>query len=168
MSADPTAAAAELDELAAITHAFREHLASGRTLADWLLLGPAELNAAHALANYFYEHDQYDNAAQLYSWLLAMAPHDRAYMLGIAAVRQVQRQFVEAADFYIAAIALDAEDPIAAYHLAECLLQMGLRDQARDMIELAIHNSAAAEHATLRGKANAILDLLGPAPRQNP
>jgi len=154
---------AEQDEFATIVHALREHLAAGRTLGDWLGFGETELRAAHALANYFYQQDQYDTAAQLYSWLLAMAPHERAYMMGIAAVRQMQRQFVEAVDYYIAALALDAEDPVAAYHVAECLLQMGLRDQARDMVELAIHNSQSAEHAALRGRALAIQELLGPA-----
>ncbi len=141
----------------------RAHLEAGGTLGEWSEVGPSELAAAHALAHYFYGLDQYDTAAQLFLWLIAMAPHDRQYQLGIAAVRKMQGRYVEAVDYYIAALALDVEDASAAFYLAECLLHLGLRDQARDMFEMSIHY-AQPDQAEMRKKALAFLTLLGAQP----
>jgi len=137
----------------------REHLTRGGTLGDWFGMGPAERAAADALARYFYQQDQYDTAAQLFLWLIAMEPYERSYLLGLGAVRMMQQRYPEAVDQYAAALALDIEDPQPAFLMAQCLLKMGLRDPARDALSICLEYAKGPAHAELRGRAQALQDL---------
>jgi type III secretion system low calcium response chaperone LcrH/SycD len=142
-----------------VAEQLREHLSRGGTLGDWFAMGPAERAAADALARYFYQQDQYDTAAQLFLWLIAMEPYERSYLLGLGAVRMMQERYPEAVDQYAAALALDIEDPQPAFLMAQCLLKMGLRDPARDALSICLEYAKGAAHAELRSRAQALLDL---------
>lgn len=146
----------------------RAHLARGGTLGDWMGIGPAERAAAHALALYFYQQDQYDLAAQLFLWLIAIEPFERPYLLGLAAVRKMQERYPEAVDQYAAALALDVEDPQPAFYMAQCLLKMGLREPARDALSICLEYATGAAHVGLRAQVQALIDLIGPAAHQEP
>jgi type III secretion system low calcium response chaperone LcrH/SycD len=159
---DAGARPAESASVGDLSDQLREHLTSGGTLGDWLGMGPAERAAADALARYFYQQDQYDESAQLFLWLIAMQPHERSYMLGLAAVRMMQGRYAEAVDQYAAALALDIEDPQPAFFMAQCVLKMGLRDPARDALSICLEYAKGPAHADLRARAQALLDLIGP------
>ena len=137
-----------------------EHLTRGGTLGDWFGMGPAQRAAADALARYFYQQDQYDIAAQLFLWLIAMEPYERSYLLGLGAVRMMQERYPEAVDQYAAALALDIEDPQPAFLMAQCLLKMGLRDPARDALSICLEYAKGPAHAELQGRAQALSDLI--------
>lgn len=154
--ADTASAAVDGD----VAEQLRVHLTRGGTLGDWFSMGPAERAAADALARYFYEQNQYDLAAQLFLWLIAMEPYERSYMLGLAAVRLMQERYPEAVDQYAAALALDIEDPQPAFLMAQCLLKMGLREPARDALEICLGYATAPAHAELRARAQALTELV--------
>jgi len=146
----------------------RDHLNRGGTLGDWIGAGPAERAAADALARYFYQRDEYDLAAQMYLWLVAMEPFERTYLQGLGSVRMMQQRYPEAVDQFAAALALDIEDPHPAFLMAQCLIKMGLRDPARDALSICLAYSTRPEQAELRTRAQALADLLGPAPSPIP
>lgn len=146
-----------------LADSLRDHLMSGGALGDWVGVGPVERAAADALARYFYQQDQFDLAAQMFLWLIAMEPFERTHLQGLGSVRMMQQRYAEAVDQFAAALALDIEDPYPSFLMAQCLLKMGLRDPARDALSICLAYSTRPEQAELRARAQALADLFGSA-----
>lgn len=138
----------------------RAHLLAGGTLAGWQGLDEVTLEGIYTLASYFYEQSNYDEASRLFSGLCALSPNERRYIFGLGATRKMQGRFEEAAELLGLAVALDVEDPVPSFYVAECLLKMGQSSEALGMLEVCLANATAPEHAALRESADGLRALL--------
>lgn len=149
----------------------RDHLLAGGSFAGWKGVDEVTLAGMSVLAKYFYDHEDYDQAATLYASLCFLDSSERKHFFGLGATRKMQGRYKDAADALGVAVALDIQDPVASYYTADCLLNLGQRDDAQGLLEMCIQFSGAPEHAEIRKSAKALLGLLtthNKAPGQAP
>jgi tetratricopeptide (TPR) repeat protein len=81
--------------------------------------------------------------------------------MGLAACRQLTRDYEGAVLCYSQAAILDVEDPLAPFHAAECYLAMKRFDEARSALFATTHWAGEnPKWAKLRKRAEALLQLL--------
>ena len=146
----------------------RDHLIAGGTLAGFANFDSRTMSGVYALGRYFYDQNDYDTAGDIFSWLTGFDPFERQYSFALGATRQMQGRYLDAIDFLATAQALDITDPVPAFHIAECLLKLGKGQEARDMLDMAVHYAKGEQHAALLAQAKALLALLPPAPPSQP
>lgn len=138
----------------------RAHLLAGGNLAGWQGIDDVTLEGIYTLGSYFYEQSNYEEAARLFSGLCAFSPNERRYVFGLGATRKMQGRYEEAADLLGLAVALDVDDPVASFYVAECLIRTGQSAEALGMLEVCLANASAPEHAAVRKSAEGLRALL--------
>lgn len=136
------------------------HLRAGGTLAEWVGVEDEELEAAYALAGFFYGRDEYDTALRLYGLLLMGNPHDRRFAIGMAMSKQMLEQYEDAIGYYANALAMDFDDPLPSYHIAECLMHLGKRNEALQTLTLCLSRARGPEHQAIQQRAMDLQRLL--------
>ena len=71
------------------------------------------------------------------------------------------RDYVNAISLYTLALALDLRDPLPGFHTCECLIGLGLKNEACQGLAIVVRQCGSA-HAGLRERAQALLGLLSP------
>jgi type III secretion system low calcium response chaperone LcrH/SycD len=148
------------DEIDAFAARLGTHLRGGGTLAEWLNLDDADMEASYALACFLYERDEYDTALNLFGLLLMGNPYDRRYAMGMGMCKQMLKQYDDAIGYYANVLVMDFDDPVPSFHTAECLVQKGLREEALGVLEICLRRTLAPEHQEIRKKAQNLQLLL--------
>ena len=138
----------------------RGHLEAGGTMAAWGEVDPAMMDGMYTLGRYFYEHDDYDNAGQLFAWIVGMDPYNRDFTFSLGATRQMQGRYEDALEWLATSLAFDITDPAPAFHMAQCLLKLGKGAEAREMLEISLNYAKEETHPELRGQVQNLLSLL--------
>ncbi len=134
---------------------------AGGTLAQLYRLEPQELEAAYALGYSLYNQARWNEAFQVFSFLTYYNPLERRFHLGRAACLQMLEQHENALHAYGPAYVLDALDSTTALHIAECLIALRRKDEARAALE-AVAELAADDPtaAAVRARAAALTALI--------
>lgn len=156
------------EDIDAFAARFGEHLRQGGTLAEWTGADDSDLEAVYVAACLFYDRDEYDTALQLYGVLLMGNPYDRRFAIGMAMCKQMLKQYEDAIGYYANALLMDFDDPLPSFHIAECMLQKGMRNEALQTLELCISRAKAPAHQALLQKATELQSLLLAASRPTP
>jgi Flp pilus assembly protein TadD len=92
-------------------------------------------------------------------------PTDPKFLLGLASAQQMARQFEAAIQTYAFITLLDPSDPTPTLRIGECLMHMGRTDEARDSFNMvvAVASAAGGAHAEAKGRAQGLLEILGPS-----
>ena len=153
---------AQIDDFAS---RFDAHLRAGGTLSEWMGVDDQDMEAAYALAGFFYNRDEYDTALRLYGLLLMGNPYERRYAIGMAMSKQMLKQYGDAIGYYANALLMDFDDPLPSYHIAECLMHLGKPEDALQSLTLSISRCKGPAHAELRQRALDLQALLLAASR---
>jgi hypothetical protein len=70
--------------------------------------------------------------------------------------------------YYSMGSMFDLQDPLPTFHTGECLLALGHRQEAREAFEMVLRQATRIEHASLKQRAQATLELMGAADAQQP
>ena len=115
-----------------------------QNLGDFLGFTPGMVVAVEEMALGLYRGQKIEDAAQIFTFLIALAPHSSSGYRGLGACCQSQGRHVDAAQAYLLAYAVDNDDTVAQFLAGECLCEIG---QAGDGLSLLREASASTNLA---------------------
>ncbi|KVZ51094.1 type III secretion system translocator chaperone SicA [Burkholderia ubonensis] len=134
-----------------------EAVSSGATLMDVHGIPRDMMEGLYAHAYDFYNKGRLDEAETFFRFLCIYDFYNPDYIIGLAAVCQLKKQFQKACDLYAVAFALSKSDYRPVFFTGQCQLFMRKASKARQCFELVCEQSA---DEALRAKAQAYLDGL--------
>ncbi|OHX19924.1 type III secretion system translocator chaperone SicA [Chromobacterium sphagni] len=134
-----------------------EAVSGGATLKDVHGIPQDMMEGLYAHAYDFYNKGRLDDAETFFRFLCIYDFYNPDYIMGLAAVCQLKKQFQKAADLYAVAFALSKSDYRPVFFTGQCQLFMRKAAKARQCFELVCEQSA---DEALRAKAQVYLDTL--------
>ncbi len=132
-------------------------------LADIHGATPRELEATYTFAYNLYNQARWHEALRVFSFLVQEDHLDRRFHLGRGGCLKMLKRHEDALKAYGIAHLLDVDDPTVGLYVAECLMALGRRGDAKVALEAVI---AIAEDqprfADLVRRANAVIHLIEP------
>ncbi len=102
----------------------QQDLSSVDNLVPAVILDDDELETLYAVGHRHYGHGQYDKALRVFHLLLRQDVICAKHHFAVAACLHRLGRHREAASSYCAAYALDVDDPVPLFHIADCLIQL--------------------------------------------
>ncbi|KUM05623.1 type III secretion system translocator chaperone SicA [Chromobacterium subtsugae] len=134
-----------------------EAVSGGATLKDVHGIPQDMMEGLYAHAYDFYNKGRLDDAETFFRFLCIYDFYNSDYIMGLAAVCQLKKQFQKAADLYAVAFALSKDDYRPVFFTGQCQLFLRKAAKARQCFELVCEQSA---DEALRAKAQVYLDTL--------
>ena len=136
-------------------------LTKGGTLADIRGLSDEDMDVIYGMAFNLYNHGKYKDSEDVFKFLCFMDHMERKYLMGLAASRQMQKNYEGAVQAYSLAAVYNIEEPKAHLHAGDCFLALGRYAEAESALTAAVHWSAdKAEHEDTKSRAETLLGLL--------
>ena len=137
-------------------------LVTGRTaMRDVQGLTDEELESMYALGFAQFQAGRYEEAERIFAFVCMMEHREAKYWTALGAARFSLGGYEAAILAYASASAADPDDPVPPLRAADCLMKLGQGEQAVKALEAAIEVAGdSAEHAALKDKATALLDLI--------
>lgn len=123
-----------------------EALAQGADAATIRGLTETQLEAVYGLGSILYEQKKFEQAEQVFAWLVREKPISARFLKALGAARQMMERYESALDAYGLAAVIDLDDPTPSLHAAECLLHLNEVDRARQALDAA-SEQAGDKHA---------------------
>lgn len=150
------------DELAETITNF---LNNGKTLRELKGLTRENMEAVYTVAYNAYNGGNLEQADKVFQFLCYFDHFEKKHWLGLAATRQMQKNYTGAVDAYSFAALLDINDPQIPMQAADCHLAMGNRQAAHSGYTAAeMFSGDRPEHQTVKARAQAMLEVLGSVP----
>jgi type III secretion system low calcium response chaperone LcrH/SycD len=130
-------------------------LGRGESLGQIAGMGPGELDVIYNHAHALFQRGLYSEAERFFATLSLLEHGAARAWLGLGACRLHRRAHAGALAAYRMALKL-VEDPRAALHYAECALVLGLDDDAKLALDLALRWSNGPGSAAIRRRAEAL------------
>jgi len=140
-----------------VTEAIWEALMHGATLKDIQGVPDHMMNGIYSYAYSFYQNGRLDEAEKIFRFLCIYDFYNPEYIMGMAAVYQLKKQYHQAADLYAVAFAQAKNDYRPMFHSGQCQLALRRIHKAKQCFEIVIANS---NDDALKQKAQAYLDAL--------
>jgi len=140
------------------------HLGSGGVLGDLNGLDARDYEALYTVGHHLYSRARYPEAAQVFGFLVLFNHQEPRYLMAQAASLQMCRDWITAISVYTMVAMHDPSDLIPCFHTCECLLALGLKAEAREGLAMIVRQASTPAQAALRGRAQAMLDLLAATP----
>ncbi|POB00608.1 CesD/SycD/LcrH family type III secretion system chaperone [Chromobacterium sinusclupearum] len=132
-------------------------VSSGATLKDVHGIPQDMMEGLYAHAYDFYNKGRLDEAETFFRFLCIYDFYNSDYIMGLAAVCQLKKQFQKASDLYAVAFALSKNDYRPVFFTGQCQLFMRKAAKARQCFELVCEQSV---DEALRAKAQVYLESL--------
>ncbi len=138
-------------------------LMKGATLGDLVGLDKDKLEVMYAYAYNLYSSGQYANAEKLFRALVVYDGSIPKSWVGLAACRENQKAFAEAAELYAMAATMGGlEDPEPMYYSALCRLKADQRENALAALKFVdlMGKDKKPHDLQIKAKAKALLETL--------
>jgi type III secretion system low calcium response chaperone LcrH/SycD len=130
---------------------------NGATIKDLKGVPEETMNSIYAYAYDFYKQGRLDDAAVFFRFLCIYDFYNPEYIMGMAAVHQLKKEYHQAADLYAVAFALAKSDYRPMFYSGQCQLAMHRVGKARQCFEIVLNDSG---DPGLQQKAQAYLDVI--------
>lgn len=130
----------------------------GVTLKEIHNISDGQMDTVYGLAYEFYNQGRLEEAERYFRFLCIYDFYCVDFIMGLAAVYQLQGKFQEAADLYAVAFAQSDGNFAAMLYAGQCQLSLGRAGRARQCFELVIEHS---EVKSIVDSARAYMKLLG-------
>lgn len=139
-----------------------DSLVQGKSTMEQVLgLSAEQFEALYAVGYTSYMAGKYEDAAKMFTVLIAIRPYDVRIFMGIAAALQMLRKYRAAAFYYQWACGLDQQDPVLMLHSAECFLGMNDQASAISALRIAVERAGnEARYEAVRNRAKVMLHNL--------
>lgn len=134
-----------------------EAVSEGATLKDVHGIPQEMMEGLYAHAYDFYHKGRLDEAEAFFRFLAIYDFYNPDYVMGLAAVYQLKKQFQKACDLYAVAFALSKNDYRPVFFTGQCQLFMRKAAKAKQCFELVCERSS---DETLLTKAQVYLESL--------
>ena len=154
------AQAAELD-IDKVAHQVIDLLQHGATLKDIHGYTADEMEAVYTLAYNHYNQAKYAEALQLFGFLLMHDQLERRYYKAFASCQQMLKRYPEAIRNFSMASIFDLTDPEPTFHTAECMIALGMEQEAKEALEIVVRQTAKRpEYEAMNARSTAMLQIL--------
>jgi type III secretion system low calcium response chaperone LcrH/SycD len=145
--------------------AIAAHFQNGGTAGQLKGINARHLEAVYTVGLAHYEAARYKDARLAFSFCTQNDHLERRYYMALASTYKMLSQPAEALKYYTVASMLDIKDPMPTFHTAECLVVMGMVEEAKEALEIVIRQSAdEISLKPLHERATAMLAALAGAP----
>lgn len=135
-------------------------LAAGGTLGSIYDYTEHDCEVMYTLGHGLYSQGRFADAVKVFGFL-AMHNHlERRYMNAFAASLQMVGSHEEAIKFYTLASVMDPTDPAPTFHTCECLIALGMKDNAVEGLQMVVAQCRTEARRPLRERATALMALL--------
>ena len=139
-----------------------EQLGKGARFADAIGLGEQEIEAIYTLAFEQYQQGRYADAIKHFAFIVFHDPLNIKAFKGLGSALQMSGKYQEALFYLTFAIIDDDSDLQTALQIAECLLHVQQRDDAKRLLKKIEQQIAKAGANTFtKNKVKGLLELLG-------
>ena len=138
-----------------------DHFANGGTLGWIFDYEDADYEVLYALGHSMYAQARYSDALRVFGYLVTCNHMEKRFMNAFASSLQMLGSHKDAIKYYSLASVMDMSDPLPTFHTAECMLAIGMAEEAREALGYVLLQSKDEPYAELRQRAQAMLDLLG-------
>tara|TARA_B100001248_G_scaffold241598_1_gene208388 strand:- start:61470 stop:61970 length:501 start_codon:yes stop_codon:yes gene_type:complete len=119
------------------------------------------MDAIYSIAYSLYQNSKYEDAHKVFQFLCFYDHYEKRYWLGLAACRQMLKEYEGAVDAYGFAAFLDTDDPKIPLYAADCLLASGDKERAQHALESVVEFAGnKKDHKSLKERAQNILGLI--------
>jgi len=132
------APASPVEQVEAIAARCLDVVEGRATLADASGYTPAELETLYERGYHAWNRGECDEATELFAFLALQQPLDRRFPFAFACALKEQGEYRHALALFSQTLAMQANDPFAPFHIAECLQALGETDAARDALDAVI------------------------------
>lgn len=128
---------------------------------DAIGLNEEMIEGMYSFGYRLYNSGKYDQAIQLFRFLMLLDPTQPKFMLGLAACFHMQKEYQDAAAIYMICSILDIENPIPHYHVSDCYIEMQQPDLASLALEQCILRCGdKSEYVGIKNRAQVMLDAI--------
>jgi type III secretion system low calcium response chaperone LcrH/SycD len=151
-----------IEEMAETIKDLAAKVVSGEsTLQAEFGLKPDEMEAMYVVAYNYYKNKKFDTAAKNFAMLMLFDPMEYKYCLGVASSLYMMGEYDNAVMCYFFCTGLDQNQPAPFLHMAECFLQMGIKEDAVEPLEKAIQLCGDnPEYSAMKNRASVMLKSL--------
>ena len=148
---EPEAFAAQVMEL----------FGNGGTLKDVGGYTEREFEALYAMGYNLYNQAKYGDALLVFGFLLMHDQFGRKYYKAMGSCQQMLKRYEDAIRNYSMASLLDLQDPEPTFHTAECMVALGMVQEAREALDMVERQTRdKPERKAMHDRAEAMLKLL--------
>lgn len=133
-----------------------------------LNLDDQDYQTLYQLGSRLYQQARYLDAVKAFGYLCMLKPLERDFESALASSLQMANNYKAAIRHYANVSAMDMRDPIPTFHICECMLALGMTDEVQEGLALVIDECKSTEQQPLRLRAQAMLDILKSAAKQQP
>ena len=137
-----------------------DFLFAGGTVADIYGVDRKELEPLYALGYSLYNQARFSEALQVFSFLTYHSHLEQRFHVARGACLHMLKQYEEALRAYGPAYLLDALEPAVSLHIAECLIALGRKEDARGVLENVAELTRSNDAFTHIGRRGAALAAL--------
>ncbi|MFL9950529.1 SycD/LcrH family type III secretion system chaperone [Paraburkholderia agricolaris] len=154
-------------QVEAIVKDVMQYIADGHTPATLRGLSASDYEAAYSVGHQMYEQGSYEDALQIFGFLMTLDYLDRRFALAFGACLQMLGRYEAALKYYVLCVTLDPNDYTPALHMAECFLQLGRPGDARNGLRAIVADYERRGVADpLADRARAMLELMPGEPEK--
>lgn len=140
-----------------ITEVVWDAVSKGATLKDLQGIPNDVMEGLYAYAYDFYNKGRLDEAETFFRFLCIYDFYNQDYIMGLAAVCQLKKQYQKAIDLYAVAFAMGKDDYRPMFFTGQCYLFLHRVGKARKCFELVCEHS---KDENFRKKAQAYLETI--------
>lgn len=137
-----------------------ELLAHGGTLGSIYDYTEADYEVLYALGHSLYSQARYFDAMKAFGYLVVHNHLEKRFLMAFASSLQMLKVYQDAIKYYSMATVMDMTDPKPIFHVAECLLGLGMVKEAKEGLEVALGQCQGDVHEPLKARVQALLDLI--------
>lgn len=127
------------------TELVMEALEEGATLKDIEGISDEIMEGIYTYAYDFYSQGKLDEAETFFRFLCLYDFYNPDYIMGLAAVKQLQKEYVSAIDLYALAYIYANEDYLPVFYAGQCNLALNEQEKAICCFQLIIEKSKESE-----------------------
>lgn len=136
-------------------------LAHGATLKQIHGYTDDEMEAVYTLGFNYYNQGKFEEAMRLFGFLLMHDQMERRYYKAFGSCQHMLKKYTEAIRNYSMASLFDLSDPEPTFHTAECMIALGMKQEAKEALDLVVRQTAKRpEYAAMNERSAAMLKIL--------
>ena len=142
-------------------------MAQGVTLGEMVGYDENDYAAIYALGHECYAQGRYSDAMKAFGFLVMHDHWESKYQIAFAASLQMMGRYKEAIEHYSGASAFDLSDPMPTFHTAECMIPLGMLDEAEEALGIVLNQCEGHPQRTeLKQNAEGLLSVVRQARAQ--
>lgn len=146
---------------AQVEEQINEYLMAGGTMHELYGITSDELEALYTKGFQEYNAKQYSKAIETFSYLIYLNPYEKRFLFAFGALLQTVKDYKKAIYYYTLAAEQDIADPTITLHIVECLVALGMQEDALAALEILLQETVSEpKWSALYTKARAYQTLL--------